>query len=409
MLTPVAPVFFATHDGSWGFFDQGQGASPGLEELAEDGSPAGLVAEHDGAAGVGVVGAQTTTVERPDDPAGPAMPGERFRFAVTADAAHPYLSFAAMVVESNDAFIALSADGVALLDDGGTPRSAEMVRADVRRLLAVWDAGTEANEVSGVGVNQPLRQSGPNTGPADADSTVRRYWDATNDLGAAAALLEMTVVNGAAAGTFDVTLTNVSDETAYPTPFTPVVWALHDDSISLFEMGEQSSPELERLAEDGDPQPLADLLADSAAVGDSGVEAIPVGAGEAGPLLPGDSYAFTITADATHRFWSFAAMVVQSNDAFASVLPGGVALLDSAGAPRSNAGIAADLDAALRIFDAGTEANQVGGAGPDQALRQSAPDTGPAEGSGLVRAYDDPVWSYPDVVDLLRITVEPLS
>jgi hypothetical protein len=409
MLTPVAPVFFATHDGSWGLFSEGDDASAGLEELAEDGSPAGLVAEHDGAAGVGVAGAQTRTVERPDDAAGPAMPGERFRFAVTADPAYPYLSFAAMVVESNDAFVALPAEGVALLDAGGSARSAEMVRADLRRLLAVWDAGTEANEAPGLGMNQPLRQSGPNTGPADADSGVRRYQDATNDLGEAAALLEVAVVNGAVGGSFDVTLTNVSDATAYPTPFTPVVWALHDESISLFEMGEVSSAELERLAEDGDPQPLADLLADSAGVGDSGVEAIPVGARDGGPLLPGDSYAFTITPDAAHHFLSFAAMVVQSNDAFVSVLPGGVALFDSTGGPRGDAEISADLDAAVRIFDGGTEANQVGGAGPDQALRQAGPDAGPAEGSGLVRPYDDAVWSYPGVVDLLRVTVEPLS
>ena len=35
------------------------------------------------------------------------------------------------------------------------------------RLVALWDAGTEKNEVPGVGPNQAPRQAAPNTGGND--------------------------------------------------------------------------------------------------------------------------------------------------------------------------------------------------------------------------------------------------
>jgi hypothetical protein len=244
-------------------------------------------------------------------------------------------------------------------------------------------------------------------GPMDADATVRRHHDATNDLiEDLAGLFNVTVTNSST-GSFEVTVTNTSDATAFPTPLTPVAWALHDDSFSLFDMGAPASSELERLAEDGDPAPLAGMLAQHAAVGDSSVEAIPVGANEAGPLLPGASYAFSVAPSTSERYLSFASMVVHSNDTFLSVLPGGIALLDDMGNPRSDLAIAADIENALAAFDAGTEGNQVGAVGADQPLHQSMPNVGPASGSAVVRIYDDPVWSYPDVSALVRVTVRP--
>jgi len=67
-----------------------------------------------------------------------------------------------------------------------------------------------------------------------------------------------------------------------------------------------------------------------------------------------------------------------------------------------------DINARHRLFDAGTEANQVGAAGPDQPLRQAAANTGAREGAAIVRSFDDPVWEYPPIVDLLRVTITPL-
>jgi hypothetical protein len=85
-----------------------------------------------------------------------------------------------------------------------------------------------------------------------------------------------------------------------------------------------------------------------------------------------------------------------------------VALLDAGGAPRSAAAIDADLARELAVWDAGTEANQVGAAGPDQAPRQAGPNTGAPEGSGLVRRFADPRFRYPAADRLLRITIRPI-
>ena len=54
-MTPIAPVFYALHNDDWSLFQNGEAASAGLEGLAEDGGPGGLVGEHDGASGTGMV------------------------------------------------------------------------------------------------------------------------------------------------------------------------------------------------------------------------------------------------------------------------------------------------------------------------------------------------------------------
>jgi hypothetical protein len=108
-------------------------------------------------AGIGMVGAQETPV---GGSPGPAAPGQTYQFNVTPDAEHRFLSIAFMVVETNDVFVAFEPQGVALLDVSGTLHPTDDISANIRRSLAVWDAGTDANEVPGVGLNQPMRQAG---------------------------------------------------------------------------------------------------------------------------------------------------------------------------------------------------------------------------------------------------------
>lgn len=401
ITTTIAPLFYAIHDETWRLFEAGEPAGPaGLEALAEDGSPADLIASYTGTEGVAVVGA----VDRPvDGETGPAAPGEMYAFTVTPDTNHRFLSLAAMVVESNDAFVALGPEPVALLDVAGVPRPVPEIHADLRRALAVWDAGTEANEVPGVGAHQAPRQIAPDTGPPDPDDAVRPYRDSTNDLaGPELGGFASVAITGAGQGmtrTFAVTVTNRSGATAYPGLLTPVVWATHAPEVGLFTVGQPASAPLERLAEDGDASDLVGFLGANEEVADVGV------AGTA-PLAPGESVSFTVTVAADAPRLSLASMVVPSNDTFLAFAGEGIALLDGTGEARSDAAIAADVVASLAAWDAGTERNQAGAAGPDQAPRQAGPDTGAGEGDGTVRTFGAPVWLVPEPADLLRVTIE---
>ena len=75
-----------------------------------------------------------------------------------------------MFVQSNDLFYAPGQSGIALWN-GDTP-----ISGDITMNIDLWDAGTEANEFPGAGLNQPPRQSGANTGTAE-NGTVRLVSD----------------------------------------------------------------------------------------------------------------------------------------------------------------------------------------------------------------------------------------
>jgi hypothetical protein len=116
---------------------------------------------------------------------------------------------------------------------------------------------------------------------------------------------------------------------------------------------------------------------------------------------------FSVTLDSDYRRLSIASMVVPSNDTIMAFGSDGIELLTAAGERRSNEDIAADIEVSLAAWDAGTERNQAGAAGPDQAPRQAGPNTGADEGNSTVRLLNDPVWRYPMLSDVLRVTIMP--
>jgi hypothetical protein len=127
----------------------------------------------------------------------------------------------------------------------------------------------------------------------------------------------------------------------------------------------------------------------------------PQGASTPGPLLPGESYVFTVHAGPGHRL-SFATMMVQSNDLFFAPDADGIALFDAAGAP-----LGGDRTDEVLLWDAGTEVNQRPGTGSHQAPRQSGPDTGGDESSGVAPVDDG--FDYPAPNRVLRVTITPLE
>ncbi|MEJ7731205.1 MAG: spondin domain-containing protein [Polyangiaceae bacterium] len=396
VATAISPVFYALHNENWSLFQPNSAASAGIEAISEDGNSAVLVAEEAGKPGVAMAAAATVPVGA--DAAGAAKPGQMYTFHVTPSATARYLSVATMFGQSNDAFLGFGPEGVELADEQGAPRSEADVNADLERKLVLWDAGTEENQVPGAGGFTGPFQPAPNTGPADSIPGVRRYGDATNDLAGprAGGVLEVKVTPGEG-NDLPVTVTHTSAETAYPTKLSPLVFAVHDGVTDLFAADAAAPAYVERLAEDGNPSDWGAALNGAAGVADSGT------VGDK-PIEPGESWTFTISVTPDARVLGLATMVATSNDTFVSLGPKGVELADTQGDPRPLADINADLAAALGAWDAGTEANQAAALGPDQAPRQAAPNSGPAEGDGTVRAVDQ-VWAFPPVADVMRVTV----
>lgn len=158
--TPFAPIAWAVADSSEVLFTRGGVASAGLEMLAEDGGPSGVVEELQ-AAGYENSGAATN----PDggDEAGPALPGSTYTFEFTSE--DGYLNLATMFVQSNDWFASLV--DFPLYTDGA-PAS-----GDITDELRLYDAGTETDQAIAAGPDQAPRQAGPNTGEADVDTEIR--------------------------------------------------------------------------------------------------------------------------------------------------------------------------------------------------------------------------------------------
>lgn len=381
--------------------------------------------------------------------AGPIVSGEAYEFTFGA-APGAYLSFATMLVQSNDLFYAPAGMGIALFDNMGNPNS-----GDVTDQVMLWDAGTEANEEPGVGANQPLRQLAADTGPADADNTVRLVDDGftypmvsdvvevtlthmgdnifqvrienvsdplttsemqdvalplapgvfvvhtaadpifTADAADRGEGLEALAEDGEAGGLF----ASIDAETGVATALAPGVYAVHASGAPLFTSGQADYGDgLEALAEDGDATGLGSALDGASGVSESGVFNTPVGASGPGPVLPGQSYSFDFDAEPGDRL-SFATMFVESNDLFYAPAMNGMALFDGSDMP-----VTGDITSSIHLWDAGTEVNQWPGAGPDQPLRQSGANVGAADANNTVRMVNDG-FDYPATGDRIEVTV----
>ncbi len=158
---PLSPGVFAVHGSQirpvlvTGAVDRGVG----LEALAEDGNPEALAAALAQNAELDTSGTFGTA---------PIGPGETYSFTVDAEPGD-YLTIVTMNVQSNDIVYSTPENGIPLYRTNGRP-----FNGNASRLMVAYDVGTEANEYPGAGLNQPLRQAGPNTGPIDPDNTVRR-------------------------------------------------------------------------------------------------------------------------------------------------------------------------------------------------------------------------------------------
>ena len=160
--TFVTPVWVGFHDGAFDLYDVGSAASAGLEAIAEGGDVSGLNAELAAATPGAVSGVVNGA------PIAPNSGG----FTATFDVSPPnrWLSFATMVVPSNDAFVG-NGDAIEVLDGAGNiiPGHWLILGADV------LDAGTEANTEGFDDAAGPGGYTNANSPAEDDDATVHTH------------------------------------------------------------------------------------------------------------------------------------------------------------------------------------------------------------------------------------------
>lgn len=174
-----------------------------------------------------------------------------------------------------------------------------------------------------------------------------------------------------------VTIENLAPQFGtYQTPF----WVgFHNGGFDTFDMGVAASMGLERLAEDGTIAPLSDMF------NASGMGALDGVIAPGGPFAPGDIATAMFNLDGSNpnaRYFSFASMVIPSNDAFIGNDDAtGIEIFDADG---NFIGADFFITGAM-VWDAGTEVNDEL---PENTafFGQMDPNTGVDE-NGVVHAH----------------------
>ena len=225
--------------------------------------------------------------------------------------------------------------------------------------------------------------------------------------------------------------------------FTPVWVGFHNGSFDSYDGGSASAPELERLAEDGNTGPISTVFDDNDTLVDTGVtqtgtrEQSTIGAG---PIGPGTTVSETFDIDLSdaNRYFSYASMVLPSNDYYiANGNPVAHDLLDLDGA-LAGAIISFNIGLPDAVNDAGTEVNfedlgtgtvdeSVAGLGllGPEFVGQSVEDTGTPQNGVNAIVLGDPFTPellsdfsslnfndpslYPDGIATVTLTVLPDS
>ena len=167
---------------------------------------------------------------------------------------------------------------------------------------------------------------------------------------------------------------------AFQTPF----WVgIHDGTFDIYDrdapLGANETvptPAVERLAEDGNTGPISDAFTI-----DQGLSPQATLVGPSGPLAPGDRASYTLNVDPSKdRYFSYASMIIPSNDAFiANGNPLAHQLFNKGGRFVGRNFVVAGTE----VLDAGTEANDEI-AGNTAFLNQGGPDIGATEAGNVI-------------------------
>lgn len=226
-------------------------------------------------------------------------------------------------------------------------------------------------------------------------------------VGALLSVAATVSANGDTPTKFTVRVENISKADAF-TASNGVKWTLafspggavvHTDRAPIFTANKKDRGKgLEAQSEDGNPSMLAKSLAGAKGIKSVTVFNTPVGATAPGPITPGATYEFSISAIPGDRL-SMTIMMGQSNDWFYAPAESGIELF------KDGKAISGDVSSQIAMWDAGTEIDQEPGIGSDQGPRQKAPNTGKAE-NGVVKKIQDGK-PYSQAPSVMRITITP--
>src|SRR5215468_6629587 len=162
------------------------------------------------------------------------------------------------------------------------------------------------------------------------------------------------------------------DGSRYPFALSPGFYIVTNKKNDLFTVGKRAGVELERQAEDGNPELFYKKYLTRVGSIYTGIFNKPVGSEMAAPIFSGGAFEFSFMANPGMKL-NFATMYGQSNDLFYAPEEA-IDLFDAKGNP-----INGDVTSSFKLWDAGTEVNQAPGLGADQAPRQKGPNTGADE------------------------------
>ena len=381
----LTPFWVAAHDGDFDVWSSGQDADdfPGLEALAEEGMT-GPISEAFLASSSGAAGASDATIVAADQAPPVFSPGEVAQGSLEVDdpQTHRWFSYASMVIPSNDLFVATSVPTThELYDESGNFTGPLVVNIYGRDVV---DAGTEVNDIAGGAAFSALGGDA-----VDEDVPLADLFDRDPDANYLESIIGTETATGATVDSrfspdeliavititelpqprLVVEIENTSPEGGFS--LTPFWIAAHDGNFDIWSSGELASafPGLEPLAEEGMTAPIAAAFAMSTGGIAGGTEGTVLAETLAPPVFsPGETSRGTLMVldPKVHRFFSWASMVIPSNDLFAATsVPDSLELFDEDGhfsGPVSIEIFGRD------VVDAGTEVNDIAAGAAFSAL-----------------------------------------
>lgn len=185
------------------------------------------------------------------------------------------------------------------------------------------------------------------------------------------------------------------------TGISPGVMVVHRGRAPFFTLGEKDRGlGLERIAEDGQADPLGKALKamTDASLSKVSVFDVPVGRENPSAVAPGKAYELKVSALPGDRL-SFVTMFGWSNDWFFGTTEGGIELFDDLGHP-----LYGPVTGDVRLYDVGTELSEEPGVGANTGAQQAEPNTGASDTDTHVREVTSAEYPLP-VSHHLKVTL----